>query len=79
MTQRDEILTAGEVATDLRCSRAHVYKLVRGRVSGVSRVPAIFIGRKILVRRSALEQWKRDNETGDGRANLNTLHLTTFL
>lgn len=35
MTQRDEVLTAREVGADLRCSRAHVYELARGRVSGV--------------------------------------------
>ena len=70
MTRLDEILTAGEVAADLRCSRAHVYKLLHGRVAGVSRLPAIFLGRKMLVRRGTLERWKGENEMSDGGAKL---------
>jgi excisionase family DNA binding protein len=59
---RDEILTVVEVAAELRCSKAHVCKAIRGRVKNVTPLPAIAMGRRRLVRRSALEQWKRDNE-----------------
>lgn len=57
-----DILTAGEVAEDLRCSKAHVYKEINGMVDGVSPLPAISLGRRRLIRRSSLEQWKRENE-----------------
>jgi excisionase family DNA binding protein len=61
-----EILTVSEVAAELRCSRAHVYKAIKGKVAGVSRLPAIPMGRRKLVRRSTLELWKRNNEKGAG-------------
>ena len=57
MMDTDQILTVPEVAADLRVSRAHVYKVIHGRVSGVSPLPAIAIGRRRLVRRSSLERW----------------------
>ncbi len=66
MAARDEILTVAEVAADLRCSKAHVYKAIRGEVAGVSQLPAISMGRKKLVRRSTLERWKQANEGGGG-------------
>jgi excisionase family DNA binding protein len=58
----DEILSALEVAEELRCSKAHVYNVILGRVEGVSPLPAICMGRRRLIRRSALEAWKRGNE-----------------
>jgi excisionase family DNA binding protein len=66
----DEILTAAEVAIELRCSKAHVYNAIAGKVESVSALPAISMGRRKLVRRSALEQWKKQNETGGGDANM---------
>jgi excisionase family DNA binding protein len=66
----DEILTVAEVAIELRCSKAHVYNAIAGKVEGVSALPAISMGRRKLVRRSALEQWKKLNETGGGDANM---------
>ena len=59
----DEILRIKDVAADLCCSKAHVYRLIRGTVHGVSPLPAIRAGRRRLVRRSSLEKWKSDNET----------------
>ena len=63
MTQ-DEILTIAEVAEELKCSKQHVHNAINGRVAGVSPLPAIHMGRRKLVRRSALERWKRLNEKG---------------
>jgi len=60
----DEILTVTDVAADLRCSKAHVHNAINGKVAGVSPLPAIHMGRRKLVRRSALERWKRQNERG---------------
>lgn len=58
----DAILTVPEVARDLRCSTAHVYNVINGIVRGVSPLPSISMGRRRLVRRSSLEEWKRFNE-----------------
>jgi excisionase family DNA binding protein len=67
---RDEILTAAEVAAELRCSKAHVYNTIAGNVEGVSPLPAISMGRRKLVRRSALEEWKRTNESAGSDGNI---------
>ena len=56
---REEILSAVEVARELRCSKAHVYNVMHGRVEGVLPLPSIPMGRRRLIRRSALEAWKR--------------------
>ena len=60
----DQILSAVDVANELRCSKAHIYKVILGRVNGVSALPIIRLGRRKLVRRSSLEAWKQANETG---------------
>ena len=58
----NEILTVTEVAVELRCSKAHVYNAIAGKVRGVTPLPAISMGRRRLVRRAALEKWKSANE-----------------
>jgi excisionase family DNA binding protein len=62
--QADPVMTVGEVAAELRCSKAHVYNAVNGKVAGVSTLPVIQMGRRVLVRRSSLERWKQQNESG---------------
>ena len=58
-----EILNAKEVAAELRCSKAQVYKLMNGDVPGVQQLPAIPLGkRKKVVMRCSLEAWKRTIE-----------------
>jgi excisionase family DNA binding protein len=57
-----DILTASEVASELRCSKAHLYNLLNGRVSGVTALPVIKMGRRRLIRRTSLEHWKQTNE-----------------
>jgi excisionase family DNA binding protein len=64
MTAHDEVLTVAEVAAELRCSKAHLHNAINGKVAGVSPLPAIHMGRRKLIRRSALERWKRANERG---------------
>lgn len=59
---RDTILTAVEVAAELRCSKAQVYRLLNGAVKDVPKLPYISLGRKKVVRRSTLEDWKQHNE-----------------
>ena len=58
----DEVLTILEVATELRCSKAHVCNAINGKVRGVTSLPAITMGRRKLVRRGTLDNWKRANE-----------------
>lgn len=57
-----DILTVAEVAQNLRCSKAHVYHAINGTIPGVSPLPSISLGRRRLIRRGTLEQWKRENE-----------------
>ena len=60
----DEILTVKQVAAELHCSKAHVCNTIKGKVKGVSPLPAISMGRRKLVRRVSLEQWVQANEKG---------------
>jgi excisionase family DNA binding protein len=64
---QSNVMTIEEVAADLRCSKAHVYNAINGRVTGVSALPAIAMGRRKLVRQSTLEAWKQTNEKALGR------------
>jgi excisionase family DNA binding protein len=57
------LLTAQEVAAELRCSKAQVYKLMNGEVKDRTTLPHIALGRKRVVRRSSFEAWKAANET----------------
>lgn len=64
MSNADPILTAPEIASELRCSKTHVYNLMNGCVDGVTVLPHLALGRKKVVPRSAFETWKRTNLTG---------------
>ena len=67
----EDVLTITEVAADLRCSKAHVYNLINGAVPGAPRLPAMAMGRRKVVRRGSLRQWKRGLEQdGHGSAML---------
>ena len=68
MTTLREILTVRDVALELRCSVAHVYNVINGKVKNVSRLPAIAIGRRKLIQRDTLEDWKKSNEQSDDDA-----------
>ena len=59
-----QILTVKEVARELRCSKAHVFNAIAGRLRNVTRLPAIRMGRRKLIRRSSLESWIETNELG---------------
>jgi hypothetical protein len=60
-----EVLTVRDVALELRCSVAHVNRVINGKVKYVSRLPSIRMGRRRLVMRDTLEDWKKSNELGD--------------
>jgi excisionase family DNA binding protein len=57
-----DLLTIREVAELLHCSKAHVCNVVAGRVHGCTPIPAVHLGRRMLVRRDSLLQWIERNE-----------------
>ena len=61
--RESEVLTIIEAADVLRCSKAHVSNLLNGRIANVSPLPYFAIGRRKLVRRSALRRWIEHAET----------------
>jgi excisionase family DNA binding protein len=61
------LLTMAEVAQLLHCSKAHVCNLAGGRVRGCAALPAIHMGRRMLVRRESLLRWLTENESGSIR------------
>ena len=58
----EDLVTVAEVAAELRCSKPHVYRIIRGEVEHVSALPALSLGRRVLVRRGSLDRWKAANE-----------------
>ena len=69
MHELEDVLTVKEVAEVLRCSKAHVCKIINGQVAGTPRLPAVSLGRRKLVMRSTLLQWLADNELGGTMAS----------
>lgn len=65
-----DLLTLAEVAKLLHCSKAHVCNAVAGRIRGCPAIPAISLGRRKLVRRSALLSWIERNEHSAANDNL---------
>jgi len=57
-----DLLTMAEVATLLHVSKAHVCNIAAGRVNGCAPLPAVRMGRRLLVRREALMVWIEQNE-----------------
>ena len=70
MSENDPILTVLEVAADLRCSKPHVYNAINGNIPGINPLPSIALGRRRLIRRSTLEQWKQAMERAAGASML---------
>jgi carbonic anhydrase/acetyltransferase-like protein (isoleucine patch superfamily) len=59
-----EVLTLADVAKILHCSKAHVCKIVRGKVVGTPRIPSIAVGRRKIIRKEALVLWMSRCEDG---------------
>jgi hypothetical protein len=57
-----DVLTLQEVAQILRCSKAHICKIVNGQVSGTPQLRAIVLGRRKLVQRTTLLSWLSETE-----------------
>jgi hypothetical protein len=57
-----EVLTIADGARELRCSKAHLAKVLNGQVPGVPYLPHLRLGRRKLIRRSMLYQWMAEVE-----------------
>jgi excisionase family DNA binding protein len=58
------LLTTAEVASILRCSKAHVSNLINGKAGLTTAMPVVRLGRRTLIRREVLIQWLSQNTTG---------------
>lgn len=61
--QVKDVLTLGEVAEILRCSRSHVSNVMNGKVPSVPALPHFVMGRRKLVRREWLIEWLQSYRT----------------
>ena len=57
-----EVLTVADVAKILRCSKAHVCKIINGKVRDTAPIPAINLGRRKIVRIQSLMRWMNEHE-----------------
>ena len=64
MEQISEVVSINEIAKILGCSKAHVYNAINGKIEGVTRIPAMNMGRRKIVRRASFEAWRYGNEVG---------------
>jgi hypothetical protein len=53
------LLTISEAARELRCSRAHLYNVLAGKVESLPPLPVFHIGRKAYIRHNQLRAWIR--------------------
>jgi hypothetical protein len=65
-----DLLTLTDVAQLLHCSKAHIGKVIDGRVTGCAAIPCIRLGRRKLVRRESLAGWLEENESDTMRPSL---------
>ena len=56
-TKPKDVLTLPEIAAELRCSKAHVCKLMKGKVPNVPKLTHLSLGRRKVVHRRWLEEW----------------------
>jgi hypothetical protein len=63
----NDLLTLDEVATILRISKAHASKLIRGSVRGITPLPALRLGRRVIIERDALIHWISEHRNGSVR------------
>ena len=64
-----EVLTIADVAKILRCSKAHVCKIINGQVRGTEAIPAINLGRRKIIRVQSLLRWMNEHEEGASMAS----------
>lgn len=52
-----ELLTLTEASRVLRCSKAHLCNVLKGKVQSLPPLPHLSLGRRTLIRRTILLQW----------------------
>ena len=57
-----EVLTVADVAKLLRCSKAHICKIINGQVRGTPPIPSISVGRRKIIRKDSLLRWMSQHE-----------------
>ncbi len=63
VTEPDSLtMTVKEVAALLRCSVAHVFNLIQGKVRGMRRLPHLKIGRRTICLRDSVLEWMKNSE-----------------
>ena len=55
----EEVLKLEEAAQVMRCSKTHLQNVIHGRVANVPPLPCVRVGRRLLIRREALDRWLR--------------------
>lgn len=67
------VLTLRELASELRCSKAHLSHIINGKVAGLPPLPVARIGRRVIIRREVFERWlstlEGSSETMDADLN----------
>jgi len=51
------LMSLNEAAAYLHVSKAHLSNVLNGKVRGVTPVPSIRLGRRVLIRREWIDQW----------------------
>lgn len=64
MNIADPMLTAAEIASELRISKSQVCKLFRGQIEDALPLPHLKVGRRYVISRSLFEKWKQENVSG---------------
>ena len=54
---QSDVLTMEEVASMLRCSKAHLSNVLNGKVPSLPPLPHVSLGRRKLIRKTVLEAW----------------------
>jgi predicted DNA-binding transcriptional regulator AlpA len=62
----ESVLTAGDVAKLLGCSRAQVTRLCNGSVPSPTPLPFFRIGKRLMFNESSIRQWLLDCESAQG-------------
>ena len=63
---QNRVLTLIEAASALRCSKAHVSNIIRGKVPHLPPLPVVRIGRRVLIRDESLSEWMKALEQTPG-------------
>jgi hypothetical protein len=66
--ESNEILDVRGAAAYLHCSPSHVSNILNGKVPNLPPIPHVHAGRLRLIRREALVQWFKEQETASQEA-----------